>query len=397
MERNFEQTPPTIVEALSRDKRHRLFLFLFTIFIFAVPFFIFYATGYRYDFFNNESGVTATGGLYIGVSHNNGEIFIDDEPARGSRIFRRATYIQSVIPGIHRVHVQGDGLQTWVKDLPVFPHMVTEADAFLLPVQPLVRVIASTTESGLMVLSQTEETLMTTASTSFVVQNAFVQLASTTATSTILPNIEYQLLAERFNQSFGATSTATSSLVAPGVFRFADLATGTASQTRQTASIVARGNQSIILRDGELFAQYLGGARSIPHYYCVSATVAASTTELYGAHVAYGIERAQVLETAFQPAIEDTIPGDTRLCRTEIRLDTKGQEVIAFDFFPGSTDVVVVQQANGVYVIEIDDRAWQNVQTLIGHPVEAMIIDNNRIFFQIDTLFFEVTTDLSNI
>jgi len=112
--------------------------------------------------------------------------------------------------------------------------------------------------------------------------------------------------------------------------------------------------------------------------------------------VAYGIERARVLETAFQSSRNEPVPGDTRLCRTEIRLDTKGQRIIGFDFFPGSTDLVIVHQANGVFVVEIDDRAWQNVQTLIDRPVDALIVDNNRIFIKIDTLYFEVLTDLSN-
>jgi len=390
-------TPPTIVEPLPREKRRRLFLFLLTIFLCAVPIFVFYATGYRFDVFNTETGVTATGGLYIGVSQNNGEIFIDDAPARGSRIFRRATYIQSVVPGIHRVHVQGPGLQTWVKDLPVFPHMVTEADAFLLPLQPTVRLIASSTSNGEVLITSKEAGILATASSSFIIQNPYRELATTTATTTttIESALEYQILTERFTQIF-ATTTSTTTLITPGIFRFATIEDDATSSLQQAATIVSRGNQSVILRDGELFAQHVGGARSTPHYFCVPSAVVASTSELYGAHVAYGIERARVLETAFQSSRNEPVPGDTRLCRTEIRLDTKGQRIIGFDFFPGSTDLVIVHQANGVFVVEIDDRAWQNVQTLIDRPVDALIVDNNRIFIKIDTLYFEVLTDLSN-
>jgi len=396
MEEESLRTPSAIVEPLPRQQRHRLFLLLLFVFILAVPTFVFYATGYRYSIFDTENGVTVTGGMYIAVSQNTGDIYVNDEPARGSRIFRRATYIQSVTPGLHRVHVQGEGLNTWVKDLPVFPHMVTEAEAFLLPLIPEARLIteqiidvqlAIVEDEDLLVVSELAEILM--------IPTAFLPIASTTRQTIVVDNPEWQLLGSLFAPEVATTATATPT-VPPGTFRFAD-DVEVPTTTLEIPVVVARGDLQLELEDNVLFARYLGSARSIPHYFCVPTATLASTTELFGAQVAYGIDRVKVVQSSIQPVLSETMPGDTRVCRNEIRLDTKWQEIISFDFLPGSSDHVVVHRSDGVYVVEIDDRAWQNVQPLLPMPVDAMRIDNNRIYVQVGGVFLEISTELPNI
>jgi len=391
-----QKTQPAIVEPLPRQQRHRIFLSLLLIFVCAVPIFVFYATGYRYNIFDNQNGIITTGGIYIAVAQNNGEIFLNNESARGSRIFRRATYVQSVLPGVHRVHVQGEGLQTWVKDLPVFSHMVTEAEAILLPLVPQARLVtANSTQRNFPVVTESEAMLLQEVGELVSLATSIVAKDSVFPTD-IISNPEFLLLQNLFNPE-DDDSTATSTATSPALprFRFADgsLATSSATSTEQ---VVARGNMSLVSRDGALFAQYVGSARSVPHYFCVPAATVASTSELFGVHVAYGIDRVRVIQTSIQPTISATLPGETRICRNEIRLDTKFQEIISFDFLPGSSDHVIVHRADGVYVVEIDDRAWQNVQSILPRPVDKLIVDNNRIFVQIDTIFLEISTVLPN-
>lgn len=389
-----------IVEPLPHQKRKRLFLSLLTIFLCAVPIFVFYATGYRYNIFDNQNGVTATGGMYIGVSQNEGDIFVNDEPARGSRIFRRATYIQSVTPGVHRVHVQGEGLQTWVKDLPVFPHMVTEAEAFLLPERPIVRLIsASSTATSSVLLPDSVVDNIDTIADNVLINSPYQLVSDLSPTEQTVDNPEFAVLTNLFfpTQNDGSATTTEESvgLIPDPPFRFVSDLSSTTSTTSVSLTRV-QGDIKLYLKDNALFAEYIGSARSVPHYFCVPTAAAASTTELYGAHVAYGIDTARVIQTSIQPTISETMPGDTRICRSEIRLDTKFQEIIDFNFFPGSTDLVIVQRADGVYVVEIDDRAWQNVQTLFPLPVDALLVDNNRIFVAVADIFIEIDTDLPN-
>jgi hypothetical protein len=395
MQPQTESDAQSIVLPLPRQKRRRLFLMMLTVFLVAVPAFVFYAAGYRYNIFDNESGVISTGGMYIAMSQNNGEIYLDEEVARGSRIFRRATYIQSVSPGIHRVHVQGEGLQTWVKNLPVFPHMVTEAEAILLPVRPSARLItASSTNRTTAVLSPEEFELMeaiiplVTLSTNFVEEGA--------SGAPVTTNLEYTVLRSRFiaDQDLLKATTSTSTLSDVPAFRFSsDTLSDTATRIER---IVTRGDMRLFMRDASLFAQYVGSTRSIPHYFCVPTNVVASTTELYGAHVAYGIDAGRAIHTSFQTVVTEAAPNDTRVCRNEIRLDNKFQEIRNYQFLPTSSDYVIMHRSDGVYVVEVDDRAWQNVQTLFPYPVDAMLVDNGRIYVQLGTLFIELFTVLPN-
>jgi hypothetical protein len=395
MEPQTEFASQSIVLPLPRQKRRRLFLMMLAVFIVAVPAFVFYAAGYRYSIFDNESGVISTGGMYIAMSQNNGEIYLDEEVARGSRIFRRATYIQSVSPGIHRVHVQGEGLQTWVKNLPVFPHMVTEAEAILLPVRPVARLItASSTNRTTAVLSAEEFELMETITPLVAVTTNFIEAGS--STSPVTDNLEYTVLRSRFiaDQDLLKATTSTSTPTDVPAFRFSSETAE--ALTTPLERIVTRGDMRLFMRDTSLFAQYVGSARSIPHYFCVPTTAIASTTELYGAHVAYGIEAGRSIQTSFQTVVTEAAPNETRVCRNEIRLDNKFQEIRNYQFLPTSSDYVIMHRSDGVFVVEVDDRSWQNVQPLFPYPVDAMLVDNGRIYVQLGTLFIELFTVLPN-
>ena len=136
--------PPSakaVVQPLPRQRRRFLFLSLLFLFVCAVPVFVFYATGYRYDIFTGDGSITATGGLYVSVGAEEGEVYLNESRVEDSRIFRSAIYIQNIMPGLQRLHVQAPGYHTWVKELPVYPHIVTEASAFMMPLVSQVRPI----------------------------------------------------------------------------------------------------------------------------------------------------------------------------------------------------------------------------------------------------------------
>ena len=92
-------------------------------------------------FFVAEPTITATGGLYIAADAPDALIYVNEEEVTNARVLERLLYIQGLLPGTPRVHVQSLGHYTWVKELPVFPHIVTEAEAFNLPLRPQVRPI----------------------------------------------------------------------------------------------------------------------------------------------------------------------------------------------------------------------------------------------------------------
>jgi hypothetical protein len=48
----------------------------------------------------------------------------------------------------------------------------------------------------------------------------------------------------------------------------------------------------------------------------------------------------------------------------------------------------------GIYVVEIDDRAWQNTQVLYPGQDLMMIVDGNSIFIKDGDIIVEALTEL---
>ena len=388
---DFKMSTP-IVKPLPQGRRRVVFLGMVFLFLGAVPLFVFYATGYRYDFFSETGGITATGGLYISILADKGELFLDEAPVQDVRIFRKASYIQNLVPGMHRIHVQEPGLQTWVKELPVYPYIVTEAEAFLMPIRPQVRLVTEyQTATGTPVyLGMSPGTQILP----FASSTLPVSVTNSQATSTLVVNSEYDFVSELFSSENTSTTTlikkVTNEVV--GGFKFAnDSARGVASSTELSITTRLWRDISLYERDGEVFAKYVGEQNNIPYYFCVPKTSLASTSELYGAQVMTGV--AQAMEESSLLGTTETA-NSSKICRSEIRIDTHGKEVIYFDFFPNSGDLVLLHLDDGIFVVEIDDRSWQNSEQLYPNSAEKVIINNGIIYVEDHSIYFELLTTL---
>ena len=69
-------------------------------------------------------------------------------------------------------------------------------------------------------------------------------------------------------------------------------------------------------------------------------------------------------------------------------------KVIYFDFFPNNGDLVLLQLDNGIFVVEIDDRSWQNSQQLYPASAEKIIVNNGIIYVKDHGIYFELLTKL---
>lgn len=374
------------VTPLGQGHRSVFFYILLGVFLVVVPLLGFYANGYRYDFFAESPSVTVTGGMYISTQVEESEIYVNDAPVENTRFFRQATYVQGLLSGVHQVHVQGDGLQTWVKELPVYEQIVTEAAAFTIPVVPQVRPITPYTSlEGEPLFLGHEAT--STLPFQFASTTVSVTYSSSTATTSWPANPEHTFLETVFAEAERPVYPE------PDVprFRFAtssptDLATTSATST------VVRNDIALVRREDEVYAQYRGSLRNIPYYFCVPTAPAASTTAQYGAHVTRSLGQAE-LASSTNLFERGTWFGQT--CRYEIRLDRKGQAVLWYDFVPGSSDLVLLQLEDGIYVTEIDDRAWQNHQLL--YPISEgvrVLINGGQLFVRDEEHFAEVYLEL---
>lgn len=389
--------PHIVVAPLSRTRRRLLFLASILFFLLAVPMFVFYATGYRYDFFSPNATITATGGLYIAVGNDVGEVYVNDKPANNARLFRNALYIQSVDPGVQRLHVQAAGYHTWVKELPVYPYMVTEAAAFLMPLRPQVRPIAQyTTSTGTPIF-------LGVASTTVIVPFASSSVAfiatSSKATTTLSKSSEYEYI----RGLFGTTTATSTSLItrvvdeAKGIFKTTTPASSSATSTTATpvATTTVRQNDTVLFeRNGDVFVRYVGSEASIPYYFCVPAEIGAASTsaryqaQLIAAEQAYAAEQGTLFSSTTAVHVNNA---DLR-CRHEIKIDRQWQDVISFQFFPGSTDLILIHRKDGVFVTEADDRAWQNTQKVYPESARAIKIDGGRIYVEDSGRLFEILT-----
>ncbi|MBP6924430.1 MAG: hypothetical protein KBC62_00830 [Candidatus Pacebacteria bacterium] len=372
------------IKLLSYKRRQSFFLILVLVFIIALPTFIFYTSGYRLSFDNEETTIVTTGGIYITTDNLEVDVYMDEAKVERPRLFRSAYYIQNLESGIHRVVVQRPGLHTWVKELPVDSNIVTEAAAFNMPELPHIRPIAEyVNQNGQGVyLSQSTSTaeLFPKATTT----GNFIIVTKATP-STLSQSSEYEYVADLF-----ASSTASSSSIIRRLeeeierFRFAS----TTATTTKAPTYIEQGNVRLIPRDEDIYARWIGSGPSTPHYFCTPQ--AASTTVAFrlGLHFAQQIEE-QRLSTTTPLHVE----GD-RVCRSEIRIDRKWQNIKYYEFFPGTSDLIVLLLDDGLYVTEIDDRAWQNTQLIYpGNDFRAVVTDTN-IYIEEDERFFELLTKI---
>jgi len=133
--------PQVPISPLSPARRTFYFRVCITIFAVAVPVLFLYATGYRFE---GITGLVKTGGMYVSAERSGAEIYVDGELVRETGTFRRAFFVQDLEPGTYTVEVTKAEYHPWGKTLSVYAHIVTEAQAFNMPVEPTLTLIPPT-------------------------------------------------------------------------------------------------------------------------------------------------------------------------------------------------------------------------------------------------------------
>lgn len=379
--------PTPHIQPLSR--RHRTIIFTLSVLLFvtAVPLMVFYAIGYRFDFTDDVTNIRAVGGLYISAPVDETEIYLDEELIDDFRIFQRAAYIQNVDSGVHQVHVQGDGVATWVKELPVFSHFVTEAASFNVPLVPQVRYIAPYNDA------QANPVYFGVASTSALTHGTTTQSIIFATTSPQTAAVEENPEFIYVTQLFASTTEDRALLRATEerqrdeqAFRFRQMPLAT---TTATTTVMA--NDILLERKGdEVVATWTGLPSNIPYYFCVNELTPSTTARWYGQHVAAAVYD----ETQSSGLASTTFSANGRVCRSEIQLDRLREPVEWFWFVPGDSNLALLHLASGLYVTEIDDRSWQNVQPLYRSDDMTVLVDGDGIFIKEGDFIFEVDLTL---
>jgi hypothetical protein len=376
-----------IVKPLPYWRRKLVFGLLLAIFLLSLPVFMFYATGYRYDFLGETPSITSTGGLYISANEADGAIYVDETEVEDARVFRKAAYIQGLEPGLHRVHVQIDGLNTWVKNLMVYSQIVTEAEVFNLPVVPQVRLITEyvTTDSEPVVFVDSlmsEFTIDASTTLQAVVTNKV-------ATSSYKMNSEFILLNELFEGKASTTVLLKKQKeeIEKNRFTFATTSEVVVAGELATTTIM-KDDLMLYEAEGDIFVRALGVGKHRPHYFCAEQQLS-TTSATYEGLSANAVESLEDLQASNSEVIEDG-----HSCRTDIRIDRKWQTVHDFAFYPDNTNLILMNLYDGIYVVEVDDRSWQNVQLLYPGTDLETLVHGGSIYIKDGDLIMETLTEL---
>lgn len=366
------------VEPLAYRHRKILFIFLLTAFVLSFPVFMFYAAGYRYDFFAEEPTITATGGLYIAAEVEDSTIFLNELEVKNARVFRNASYIQGLPSGLNRVHVQAPNRHTWVKNLSVYPHIVTEAESFNLPLVPQIRPVTryqTTFDEAVIFANATN-----TPDVSFASSSIPFYVSTSTATSTYSSSQEFSLLNNLFVEQ---ASTTRARLANEAKFGFS---TSTIVENNIATTTVVRDNLRLYQDGEDIFVQIIDENKKVPHYFCENEFDLSLNSRESG----LVLEKDEVMSENSLGQIS----GQTLKCRSQVKIDRKWQKVHSFDFFPENEDLVLMNLDEGVYVVEIDDRSWQNVQLLYPGKDLSMLVYGGRIFIKDKDLIVEALTEI---
>lgn len=336
---------------LSHSFRRNVFWILVCVFIVGTPVLIGYSKGYRLD---DALLVIETGGIYLHSDVANAIVYLDGDFIEENGAFLKNTFIQDLRPNkTYEVWVEKDGYQSWTKDLPVYPNLVTEARVMMLPEVFVWRTVASST------------TVSVPATTTRPPPGA-TEKAATSATSTLaqVPNPEYENLHAYFEADTDqfAVDVATSTFI---VVKGKQVATTTivteihlppsfaefASTTVLAAQDMVRERDGVVvwLTGGDLYAVWGRTQEAPPFYFC------------------------------------------TATCTKMLVLDW-AEPITRYEFYPNRNDVVVVRTERGVYAVELDSRSQRNIQPFMEGPDLSFRITNDGTLIVFDGTDFRETT-----
>jgi hypothetical protein len=66
-----------------------------------------------------------------------------------------------------------------------------------------------------------------------------------------------------------------------------------------------------------------------------------------------------------------------------------------FDFYADSSDIILMHLQDGLYAVEVDDRAWQNTQLIYPGEDLEIVHDGGKIYVKDGEYYLEVFTEIA--
>jgi hypothetical protein len=196
------------MKPLTKKQRSTSLVLLGILFICTAPIIVLYSLGYTFD---ESFKIQKTGGIFIHSDVANSSVFVDDEFFKTNGIFIRNTLIQDLVPNKkYLIEFKKEGYQSWIKEIYVYPSIVSEGSVLMLPNEFETREIfkyldaqgnaTSTPPLKNQIKSNNSEfvTISTlfASSSKMIVEKPSLALASSTASSTIKQKSDIELFFE---------------------------------------------------------------------------------------------------------------------------------------------------------------------------------------------------------
>jgi hypothetical protein len=296
-----------------------------------------YSLGYTFD---EKFTIQKTGGIFIHSNIANSLIFLDEEYFKTNGIFVRNTLIQDLVPNKkYKIEIHKDGYQSWVKEIYVYPSLVSEGTVLMLPKDLQPRQIFK-------YIDQNQNGTSTPPSKTSTKPNnpEFVSISELFASST------KDVIGKKITTatSTSATSTNKSKSKIDIFFETIDI-----KNYESLKNLIVHGEEVSWLENGNIKLYWIDDIVSIPYYYCDGE--------------------------------------EERICKQDIVLDWS-DEIKKFDYLPGRDDVWVVLTQSGIYAVEVDGRTQRNIQTIyLGKNLDFRLTQTDRLIIKEGSNFFDIS------
>lgn len=325
------------MKPLTKKQRSISILLLGLLFILAAPVIILYSLGYTLD---GDFTIQKTGGIFIHSDTANTSVFVDKEFLKNNGFFIKNTLIQDLVPNKkYTIEVHKDNYQSWIKEIYVYPSIVSEGRVLMLPNEFEVREIFKFIDKEGVATSTPKVKGQIKAD-----NPEFISVSALFASST-------KQTPSNKTKHTTATSTATSTPEQKSDIElfFEEIAIANYESLK---NLIVNGEEVSWLEGGNITLYWIDELSSIPYYYCHGE--------------------------------------DERVCENKIILDW-GDEIKKFEYLPGRNDVWIVLTSKGIYAVEVDGRTQRNIQKIyIGDNLDFLLTQTDRLIIKEGTKFFEI-------
>ncbi len=327
------------MKPLTKKQRSLSLIILGIVFISVAPIIVLYSLGYTLD---KDFSFQKTGGIFIHSTISNSAVNIDGKFFKTNGIFIRNTLIQDLVPNKnYKIEVQKEGYQSWIKNIYVYPSIVSEGSVMMMPEKFEIREIFKYIDNnGLATSTPLIKTQIKPTNSEFIsVTNLFAsstkKVEKTLVTSTTTPSnvVKQKTKIELFFESLSI------------------------SNHEKLNNLIVNGEEVSWIENGDINLYWMDDMTSSPYYYC---------------------------------------GGEERTCINKIILDW-GDEIKKFDYLPGRNDVWIVLTNNGIYAVEVDGWTQRNIQTIyLGSNLDFRLTQNDTLLIKEGVKFFEINLWIFN-